>query len=180
MDVSDGKCAVVPGREACCSCVGNAYPPLPQPPGSSPAVAVAAGASVATRVVLLGWVGWDGMGTLALPRRNGSVGRTAQGPVVSSSAAVLQGLALAHFYLLEEARAMEPALSLGAHSSGTLLEQEDRTSLALVGQRHHCRELHAISGMEEPQKRLFSSSLSTAVHAEEQTVIREETGSGLS
>lgn len=35
-----------------------------------------------------------------------------------------------------------------------------------------------ISGMEEPQKRLFSSSLSTAVHAEEQTVIGEETGLG--
>lgn len=82
------------------------------------------------------------MGTLALPRRNGSASGAAQGPVVSSSGAVLQGLALAHFYLLEEARAVEPALSLGAHSGRNLLEQEDRTSLALVGQRHHCRELH--------------------------------------
>lgn len=49
---------------------------------------------------------------------------------------VLQGSALMHFYLLEEARATEPALSLGAGwSSGAA------SALGLLQQQYHCREL---------------------------------------
>lgn len=138
-----------------------------------------------------------GMGTLALPCRNCSTGRAAQGHVVSSPAAVLQGSALTHFYLLEEARAAEPAPSLGACSAaGARWSSRTAPALGLVGQQHHCRELcghlrdgvgsgEALAGCAETggtgqlaAEGLSSSSPSTAVHAKEQTVKGEETGLG--
>lgn len=83
-----------------------------------------------------------GMGTLALLCRNRSMGRTTQGCIVSSPAAVLQGSALMHFYLLEEAKAAEPAPSLGAHSMvGTCWSSRTAPASGLVGQQCHCREL---------------------------------------
>jgi len=91
-----------------------------------------------------------------------------------------------HFYLLEEARATEPAPSLGARSVvGAHWSTRTGPASGLVGQRCHCRELggHLWDGGGSGEaltdqlaaEGLSSSSLSTAVHAEEQTVKGEET-----
>lgn len=133
--------------------------------------------------------GWDG-----------HLGSAMQGCVVSSPAAVLQGSALMHFYLLEEARAVEPAPSLGARSAAGARWSSRTSTRFMAGQetvslqgaswpsagrrglgRGTCRSGGCLEARETGQlaaEGLSSSSLSTAVHAEEQTVKGEETRLG--
>ncbi|KAL2299538.1 hypothetical protein Nmel_014201 [Mimus melanotis] len=126
----------------------------------------------------LGWAPgfsrWAGRVGISIPPRRER--GAAQDRGVSSPACLLQGSALMHFYLLEEARPRR-------QRHGAAARWSTRTAPAgLLGQPRHCGSSVATSATERARELCWpghGGSPSTAVCAEEQAVKGRRPGLGL-